>query len=632
MEVNINNFNDFESAYKHIEDNALCYRYPHQIGSLFKELRDLKQKENNFDEVEKAQWEIDFFHFELENNELRPIFSTTNDKGEVVVYPSLDRFNNKTFEYLIDRFNNTNNPILKARYSHILWLSPEKHHNYAKEAVNSYLKLIKIYEKKDKEMSEEHFGLDVMHSAKNAYFIARQIKYAIEKVKEELKRLVLHFNFESSSFFALRANIIELMLKDKKIFSKEDFNGFGNICLTVAESLTEKGNIHGAIDMLEIGEKVDQGLGTKTHDWRQNIAEAFESLMRQTGRINLASIDFCQKAIENYKKIKDNNKIKELEKKYAELKDSTKLNVFSTEVNLNELINHYKEVVDRLTQESSEKIIQFLMHDKSLIPKFSDLKKTVEEDMKQFVLQGLFSRQILDQSGHTAQHFTDEEEKNYFDMLKQYNMEIRLNYIHLINEIFFSAIRKNKLSSSILLEFLNKYSWFGKNIPKKLANGETIEYNWLNLLAPSLHEYFLQMHYYFLNPSTAPNLVLCIDSLVLKFEGLLRAICNFSGVTTFIMTQDNKGRNIVREKDIHALLYEKPIRKLFDEDDLLLFKFLLVEKAGLNLRHKVAHSLMLFQNYSILYMHLLILTLLRLGKYDFVKEEEVAEMDAEADK
>ncbi len=89
------------------------------------------------------------------------------------------------------------------------------------------------------------------------------------------------------------------------------------------------------------------------------------------------------------------------------------------------------------------------------------------------------------------------------------------------------------------------------------------------------------------------------------------------------MTKDNKGRSIVREKDIHALLYEEPIRKLFDEDDLLFLKFLLVEKAGYNLRHKVAHSLMLFQEYSINYMHLLILALLRLGKYDFVKKEDV---------
>jgi hypothetical protein len=110
----------------------------------------------------------------------------------------------------------------------------------------------------------------------------------------------------------------------------------------------------------------------------------------------------------------------------------------------------------------------------------------------------------------------------------------------------------------------------------------------------------------------------------LKIEGLLRDICRFCGVTTFYMTKDRKGRNIVREKDIHALLHEEPVKGLFDEDDLLFFRFLLVEKAGFNLRHKIAHSLMLFQEYGVTYMHLLILALLRLGKYDFVKKENAA--------
>jgi hypothetical protein len=129
------------------------------------------------------------------------------------------------------------------------------------------------------------------------------------------------------------------------------------------------------------------------------------------------------------------------------------------------------------------------------------------------------------------------------------------------------------------------------------------------------------MQYHFAHSGCPPNLVLSVDSLTLKIEGLIRDICRLSGETTSYMTKDSKNRNVVREKDIHALLYEEPIKKLFDEDDMLFLRFLLVEKAGYNLRHRVAHCLMLFQEYSISHMHLLILALLRLGKYDFVKEE-----------
>ena len=130
------------------------------------------------------------------------------------------------------------------------------------------------------------------------------------------------------------------------------------------------------------------------------------------------------------------------------------------------------------------------------------------------------------------------------------------------------------------------------------------------------------MHYFFLDPSKSPNLVLPIDSLILKIEGLLRDMCEFSGLATFRQTTDKKGRSIVREKDLHTLLYEDKIKELFDEDDLLFFKYLLVEQAGLNLRHRIAHSLLYFQEYNLDIMHLLIMALLRIGKYDFTKKED----------
>ena len=75
------------------------------------------------------------------------------------------------------------------------------------------------------------------------------------------------------------------------------------------------------------------------------------------------------------------------------------------------------------------------------------------------------------------------------------------------------------------------------------------------------------------------------------------------------------------EKDIHGLLNEESLSNLFDEDDILFFKFLLVEKAGYNLRHKIAHSLLPYKEYSIEYLHLLFMSILKLGKYDFVNEE-----------
>lgn len=182
----------------------------------------------------------------------------------------------------------------------------------------------------------------------------------------------------------------------------------------------------------------------------------------------------------------------------------------------------------------------------------------------------------------------------------------------MINLLFIESINKKKLSLNILLNFLSNYSWLGNNKSRALPNGERLEYNWLNLIAPAINEYFLQMNYYLLSRNY-PNSILAIDSLILKIEGILRDYCDDNGIITFFQRTDKTGTNI-REKDLNALLHEPKLRDHFDEDELLLFKFVLVEKAGYNLRHKVAHSLITYADYDISVIHLLILIILRLSK------------------
>jgi hypothetical protein len=92
-------------------------------------------------------------------------------------------------------------------------------------------------------------------------------------------------------------------------------------------------------------------------------------------------------------------------------------------------------------------------------------------------------------------------------------------------------------------------------------------------------------------------------------------LCRLNGGTTFFTTTDNNGREVIREKDANALLHDDKLKELFGEDDMLFLKFLLVEKAGMNLRNSVAHAFMLPSDYTIGTMYLLILALLRLGKF-----------------
>jgi hypothetical protein len=102
-----------------------------------------------------------------------------------------------------------------------------------------------------------------------------------------------------------------------------------------------------------------------------------------------------------------------------------------------------------------------------------------------------------------------------------------------------------------------------------------------------------------------------IDSLTLKFEGVLRDFCGLINVSTTIT---GKG-NVLREKYIEDMLADKEVKKYFDEEDLLFFNYLFISKEGINLRNNIAHSYYKPHDYSLHKMHLLICAFLRIGKY-----------------
>jgi hypothetical protein len=136
-----------------------------------------------------------------------------------------------------------------------------------------------------------------------------------------------------------------------------------------------------------------------------------------------------------------------------------------------------------------------------------------------------------------------------------------------------------------------------------------------------LDSYFGKTLRWLRDGTNTPNLVLEIDSLTLKFEGLLRDLLGLAGVATFrLKSQD---RSLTEERYVGDLLYKKEMRYLFGEDDLFFLQFLLSEDDGYDLRNRVAHCLILAEDYHIDYMHLLVLALLKLAKYDLAQNNEI---------
>jgi hypothetical protein len=610
-----------EQAYKDLELKSIDEKHIHNLSNIFQTVRDTLIKNSENEKALKAQFEIDFLNFSINENKLSFLYSGTNEKGEPSEYPSINQFSDDTYQYLFERQKKVKAINLKARYSHILWLSPKKKIEYAQTAIDNYLKLIKIREKQDIKFPDEHFGLKVLENIKNAFLLSLSVNYKIEETKKEVIRIVKKYTEKSSSSYAMKFQLIELMLNNKLIFSNEDFKGIVDVCeKMILKAYTS--SKHTVIDILNLIIKVQKKLKNDTKRHEKRIAQLWEELSYdREDDSNIVATDFCTNAIKIYKKLKEIDKVKELENRFNKLRKNIKLGEIGYEIDLTEMMEKYRKYADELTDKEPFIIIRSLMNDKGLLPTFEEVEKQAKETNKQNFLSLLANTSILDRNGNTAQHFNDKEEYEYFQILQSYHFSLELSKSYLISEIIFSGIKKGKLNANTFLSFLQQNSWLGKELEMSSNGGKPIVYCWLALIAPSLNEYFVNLEFYFRNQKNYPNFILCIDSLSLKIEGMLRDICEFKGITTFELKSDKKGRTISQEKDIHRLLYEPELATLIDKDDLLFFKFLLIEKAGYNLRHKVAHSLMTFYEYHSNLMNLLLMAVLKFGKYNFVAKK-----------
>ena len=65
---------------------------------------------------------------------------------------------------------------------------------------------------------------------------------------------------------------------------------------------------------------MDRKLNNQPYDWIRRIAQHYEKLLKQFDKAPHVALEYCMDAIENYQKIRDDRKVKELEKRYSEFK------------------------------------------------------------------------------------------------------------------------------------------------------------------------------------------------------------------------------------------------------------------------------------------------------------------------
>lgn len=608
------NFANLQELYSYLEENALNLK-DLQVADLFKNLKDLKFRENKVEEAKRARLEQMLFDFNVMYSK-NALFS--NENNEIINI--FDLIEPDEYDYLEQRLNDTKNPLLQSHYAQILWFSPKSKYRHGIKLVDSNFELFKKYKEELMENKDDKYSLKTFNSLKNAYSMSYQLNYNKKDfIKSEILAIIKKHNFFNDSKMGIF--IIRWIWKERKNkFKNEDFNDIDLVCWNLAKKLANEGDIHSSIEILEYGVKIEQKLQTRNFEWNKEIASSYEMLVGEYEKDNnsLMILKYYPLAIDKYKVINNFEKVKELEKKYTEIKKIIKFPKLSIPIDMGELIRIIEEKVDNVLKYEPYELVLFLMTSKNLFPKYSELNIIIEKNAEETPILSECSKIIIDQSGHPTKYFQTEEENKSFNLIFEYIKHLELYYKPLITKIFLNSILKNKLSAEILINHLKNNSWIGNDLEIPLEDNK-IKYNWLAGIAPAIFDYFRQIEIYMVNPDYA-NFILCIDSLVVKIEGIIRDICKFGGIIT--SKNDRNDKKIKKEKDINELLHEDKLKELLGDDDILFLKILLTERSGYNLRNKIAHSLIESNDYDIHNVHMLLLAILRLSKFD-LKDKNV---------
>jgi hypothetical protein len=601
------NFNSIDEIYNFLESEALNLNEPRELTGDFKRLMDTISDERI---KEKIHWEVLVFTFELISGQVKPIYSATKQDGTLWTHPSFDEISENGFAYLKERAKTVKSDFLIVRYNQILWNSPgkQKHQQYAKAAVDAYLKILSRIDCIQEEKGQRRDCLELL---KNGFTISLQIKYKVEEFKSLIKILL----FRRNKFHPdLKIFLLKFMLELPSL-KKSDFDGCLNLVSRIGASRkAKKPEYFFTKTIFETGLTIAQRLETDTKIWNKRIGDAIVRMAehRMDDESRIVPLRLFKEAIPYFKAAGLENRVRQIEQKYFELKKELKLSEFWVpipEENAQMLFDYFKAKVESLLIQSPEEIFHYLRSGKDFLPSKNALSDMAGNQEYSFIDFGVTLK--FDINKNISKEKTSIEEKERVKIYESYHRYVNLLVHPFLHRVFVEGIKSNKITYKTLTKFLFDRTWLGQELTDYDSTKDRIKYNWISLIAPSIHEYFLQTESAIKSNNPFTNYVMPIDSMTLKFEGVLRDFAKTINVST---TMTGKG-NVLREKYIEELLLEKEIQKYFDENDLLFFNYLFVSKDGMNLRNNIAHSFFKFNNYSFQIMHLLICAFLRIGKY-----------------
>ncbi|MEA3447148.1 MAG: DUF4209 domain-containing protein [Bacteroidota bacterium] len=550
---------------------------------------------------------------------------TLEDGSQVPFYwPDVTKYTKKDFEYFEKRYNACKNLYAKTEYGLMVYFGEKtatsRHNDFKRKLCNELFQLSKEYHAKTNKEDEKNF----FHALRMAFGIAKK-----SKLEPELTNLILfifktHQDWDITNYGTLPI-LLDLsgLLSDYFVLSNKliDFQKVLDKNLQGAQEL-EKTYVWGAMYAIDRNIAIEQKRNKPVDDLLKYKAILYEKLATDAeSKANLACVSFAENALRIYQQIKITDDITRLEKYYAELRGKFRLSEIRQELP-KEHVEHMNKLILKAVADNNERGI---IHHFITSPWYDTIQNIKDRsiELSKDTFYSLFPISIMDKFGNTIDVFYTNVEKEKFNFWNSYTFNFKIG-TQTMHRFFIEAYKAKKLSYSSVITYLEG-TWFNEVIVRNY-HGQAVDVKPIDTLKPGIKRMFEEINSYFADNTYQCDFVTITDSLTLKIEGLLRYFCEKIGIATF-KTRQKGSDKLVMEKLLDDLLADiahepplKPEQKTnFDEEDRILIKYVLAEKAGLNLRNAVAHSLMDVFEYSFEHVVILFCIIIKLSKYKFIE-------------
>lgn len=614
---------EFQDVYKQLsaegkEDIAKITDLDRQVFSVQKSFDKQPDKEEGV--INGLSWQMSGTQT-LKDGSHKPVF-----------WPDVRNYTKKDFEYFEKRYNGCKNLFAKTEYGIMVYFGQKtsfsKHNDFKRQLCGELFSLSKEYLSKAYKGGEKnYYSLHFFRTLRMAFGIAER-----SKLQPQLNDLIQYIFKTHQDWDITKDGTLRVLLDLSGLLS--DYYGLTNKLIDFQKVLNknlqgakelEKTYVWGSMYVVDRNISIEEKRKKPVKHLLRYKAELYERLATEAEKKgNLACVSFAENALRIYKQVNFSSDIKRLERYYSELRGKFSLSEIKQEFP--------KDYVNKIDERISETINEIddngIIYHFIVTPWYDSIQNIMdqsEELSKQTVLLSMLPTSIVDKFGNTIDVFNNEKEKEEFNFWNtfSYNFQIGTRTMH---KFFIEAYKSKKLTFSSVLYYLED-TWLNEVIERNY-HGQRVEIRPIDTIKPGIKRIFDELDKYFNNNDYQYDLVTIIDSLTLKVEGLLRFFCEKIGIATF-KNRQKKGVNkpIMMEKLFDDLLadiaHKPPLRPEqitnFDEQDRIFIKYVMAEKAGLNLRNRVAHGLMDYFEYSFENVVVLFSIILKLSKYKFIE-------------